>query len=228
MVFASAGSHPVQLEGLLHCPEGEGQWPAAVVCHPHPQGGGTMHNGVVTAIAHALATRGIYALRFNFRGVGRSGGQFDDGRGEQADVAGALDWLLAQPEMDPGRLSLVGYSFGAWVGLAHAQADPRVTAIVAVGLAAWHYDTEFYRAGTGFALGAEPWQFDAEFMQSCSRPKLFVTGEHDPFAPPNALRSLVDRLPPPKSLFVVPGTDHFLGGYEQQVGEMVAGFVAEL
>lgn len=187
-----------------------------------------MHNGVVTAIARALATKGVIALRFNFRGVGRSGGQFDDGRGEQADVAGALDWLLAQPEVDPWRLSLVGYSFGAWVGLAHAQTDPRITAVAAVGLAAWHYDTEFYRAGAGFALGAKSWQFEPEFMQSYSQPKLFVTGEHDPFAPPHALRGLVDRLPEPKALHVVPGTDHFLQGHEQQVGAMVASFVADL
>jgi alpha/beta superfamily hydrolase len=228
LTFPSSGSHPVQLEGRLHLLEGEGQWPAAVVCHPHPLGGGSMHNNVVVAIARALISRGVMALTFNFRGVGRSGGQHDDGRGEQADVAGALDWLLAQPEVDPWRVSLVGYSFGAWVGLAHARSDPRAAAVAAVGLAAWHYDAEFYQANAHFSLGAKDWQFEPDFLHSFTRPKLFITGAHDPFAPPEALHGLVDRLPPPKILHVVPGADHFLLGHEQEVGELVAEFIAGL
>ena len=204
--FSSAGSHPVHLEGILHFLEGEGPWPAAVVCHPHPLGGGTMHNSVVTAIARALAARGVITLRFNFRGVGASAGQHDGGRGEQADVAGALDWLVAQPTVDPWRVSLVGYSFGAWVGLAQAGADPRVRAAALVSLVAEHCD--------------------AESLHSLACPKLFVTGEHDQLAPPAALRKLVDQLPQPKSLHVVRGTDHFWRGCEQELAELVADFVA--
>jgi alpha/beta superfamily hydrolase len=226
VTFASAGSHPVQLEGVYQLPEGEGPWPAAVVCHPHPLGGGTMHNSVVTAIARALAAQGVLALRFNFRGVERSGGRHDNGRGEQADVAGALDWLLAQPGVDPRRVSVAGYSFGAWVGLSHAQADPRVMVVAAVGLVAWRFDADFYQLRASRDSGVQTWQFDPDFLRSFTRPKLFVTGERDSFAPPEAMRGLLDRLPLPKSLHIVPGTDHFFGGCEQIVGRLVAAFIA--
>jgi alpha/beta superfamily hydrolase len=188
-----------------------------------------MHNGVVTAITRALATQGVIALRFNFRGVGRSEGQYDEGQGELSDVAGALDWMLAQPQIDPWRVSLVGYSFGAWVGLAYAQTDPRTAAVAAVGLPAWIYDADFAQQNTPPKLGAGgPWQFDPTFMQSFIRPRLFVTGEYDPFAPPQALSRFVERLPPPKTLHIVPGSDHFLQGREREVGDLVAGFVASL
>lgn len=228
VTFPSRGSHPAQLEGVLHLLDGEGKWPAAVVCHPHPLGGGTMHSGVVSAIAGALAARGVMALRFNFRGVGRSGGQHDNGRSEQLDVAGALDWLLTQSETDPSRVSVVGYSFGAWVGLAHAQTDTRVAATAAVALAAWHYDTEFYQASARPGGEVEAWQFDPGFMQSFARPKFFVTGADDSLAPPQALHSLVDRLPPPKALHVLPDTDHFFRGCERELAELVAEFIAQL
>ena len=228
VLFPSAGSHPVQLEGLFHFLEGEGPWPAAIVCHPHPLGGGTMHNSVVTAIARALAASGIMALRFNFRGVERSGGEHDNGRGEQADVAGALDWLLTQPGINRQRVSVAGYSFGAWVALSHAQADPRVAAAAAVGLVAWRFDADFYQLSAGRDSGVQTRQFDPDFLRSFTRPKLFVTGEWDAFAPPEAVRGLVDRLPPPKSLCIVPGTDHFFGGREREAGRLVAEFISGL
>lgn len=223
ITFPSRGTHPVQLEGLLHLLDGEGQRPAAVVCHPHPLGGGSMHNGLVTAIAWALAARGVMALRFNFRGVGRSSGQHDSGRGEQADVAGAVDWLLAQSGVDPWRVSLVGYSFGAWVGLTHAQTDHRVAATAAVGLVAWHRNVVPSGSYSLSRLG----QFDPGFMRSFRRPKLFVTGEDDQFVPPRAIRALVDQVPQPKQLHVLPGSDHFFSGREQEVGRLVADFIAQ-
>ncbi len=205
VTFSSVGSHPVRLEGRYHYLDAEGEWPAAVVCHPHPLGGGTMHNSVVVAISRALAARGVMALRFNFRGVGASEGEYGGGQGEQDDVAGALAWLLAQPMVDPRRISVVGYSFGAWVGLAYAQSDPRVAAVAAVGLI--------------------PEYVDADALRSFTRPKLFITGEHDPLAPAHSLRKLVDELPPPKELHVVAGADHFWRGLEPEVGEMVAHFI---
>jgi alpha/beta superfamily hydrolase len=182
VTFSSASSHPVRLEGILHVLDGEGQWPAAVICHPHPLGGGTMHNSVVTAIARALVARGVLALRFNFRGVGRSGGLHDSGRGEQADVAGAMDWLLAQPEVDPWRVSLVGYSFGAWVGLMHAQSDPRIAAAAVVGLVAWHYDAEFAQAHDPPISGDEDWPLDPNRSPApnCSLPASTTPFPHCP------------------------------------------------
>jgi alpha/beta superfamily hydrolase len=188
--------------------DGEGLWPAAVISHPHPRGGGNMHNSLVVAIDRALAARRVMALRFNFRGVGSSEGQHDHGRGERNDLAGALDWLLTQPNVDPGRISVVGYSFGACVALAHAQTDARVMTVAAVSLV--------------------PEYCEVESMQSFARPKLFVTGEYDQLAPPEALGEVFDQLPPPKRLHLVPGADHFWWGREQEVAELVADFVAGL
>lgn len=226
VTFSSREAEPVQLEGLLYLMEGHGPWSAAIVCHPHPLGGGTMRNAVVAAMARALSASGVVTLRFNFRGVGESGGAYDQGRGEQADVAGALDWLCAQPQVDPQRLFVTGYSFGAWVGLAHAQSDPRVAAVAAVGLVPWHYDLDLFEAAARSHGGSGLGQFDAGFLQMFTRPKLFVTGEHDTFASPELIRGLVERLPPPKTLQVIPGTDHFLGGHHQDVGTLVADYLA--
>ena len=227
VVFQSSGRHPVQLEGILHLPERIGARPAALVCHPHPLGGGSMHNAVVAAIAYALEERGVMALRFNFRGVGQSGGEHDNGREETADVEGALDWIAAQPEVDPERIFLAGYSFGAWVGLAFAQGDPRVKAVAAVGLVAWHYSSGFFRTQARPDLGVEPWQCDPHFLQSFTRPVLFISGERDPLSPPDEVRQLIERIPAPKRLIVIAGATHSLHGHEQQVGELVADFVID-
>jgi alpha/beta superfamily hydrolase len=167
-----------------------------------------MHNKVVAAIARELVNSGVLALRFNFRGVEGSAGEHDNGRGEQADVAGALEWLLSQPWVDPWRVSLIGYSFGAWVALHQAQRDPRLAAVVLVGLPAQHCD---------------PCE-----MQSFARPKLFVTGQADQIAPPAALQELVDQLPEPNTLEIVAGIDHFWLGHEQELGRRVTRFVSSL
>lgn len=221
VTLLSADSHPLRLAGFLHPVEGDGPFPAAVICHPHPLGGGSMHNALVVAIARALAPEGVVALRFNFRGVGASEGFYDNGRGEREDVAGALDWLRAQPFVDPLRVSLVGYSFGACVGLAQALADPSLSAFVGVGLAVEFCDHGVMQpfTGSGQALS----QFAPE---SLSFPKLFITGERDQLAPPVELQKLVQRLPAPKTVHIVPGADHFWWGSEAMVGKMVADFLA--
>lgn len=200
---------------------GDGPSPAAVICHPHPMGGGAMSNGVVMGIAHSLASRGVGALRFNFRGVGASEGVHDDGRGERDDVAGALNWLATQPSVDPDRLCLVGYSFGACVGLAHTLTDPRVSAFVAVGLPVQICDPEVMHA-----LTAQDVSKPALGASDC--PKLFVTGERDQLAPPGQLLRLVECLAAPKSVQIVSGADHFWWGLEREVGERVAAFLTGL
>lgn len=167
-----------------------------------------MHNKVVVAIARELVNHGVLALRFNFRGVEGSAGEHDNGRGEQSDVVGALDWLLSQPGVDPWRVYSIGYSFGAWVALSQAQRDPRLAAAALVGLPAQHCD---------------PGQ-----LQYFTRPKLFVTGEDDHIAPPAALRKLVDQLPEPKTLDIVAGADHLWRGQERELGRLVARFVSGL
>jgi alpha/beta superfamily hydrolase len=221
ITFPSGGDDPVQLEGILHPVDGPGQWPAAVICHPHPLGGGTMHNNVVKAIAHTLSERGIVALRFNFRGVERSGGRYDRGRAEQQDVAGAVGWLMKQPDVDPWHVSLVGYSFGAWVGLTYAQSDPRLAAVAAVGLVPWSVDVDVRRSD----LTEQTGKFAPDFLASFTRPKLFVSGEHDQFTTPVVLRELVERIPPPKFFHLLSGTDHFFIGREAEVAGLVADFL---
>jgi alpha/beta superfamily hydrolase len=221
--FPSVGVRPIRLEGVLHLARGDGQLPAAVICHPHPLGGGSMHNGVVAAIARALSSKGVTSLRFNFRGVGASEGVHDNGVGERDDVAGALNWLLAQPTVDPAQVFVVGYSFGACVGLAYAQTDARVSAYVGVGLSISFCDFGQVRAVTGDDRDAlHP------AMGSLACPKLFITGQHDQLAPPGELLKLVEWLPEPKSIQIVPGADHFWWGRERDVGERVAHFVTGL
>jgi len=169
--------------------------------------GGTMDNTIVAAVCSVLAARGWAALRFNFRGVGHSAGSFDEGCGEMDDVAGAVDILCAQAEVDPGRLAVVGYSFGAGVGLRHAarRNTPRVGWLVGIALVQEHYADSF--------LDADP------------RPKLFIAGGHDPWAPADALREYVARLSPPKTLHIIPHTDHFFAGHETEVAALTADFL---
>jgi alpha/beta superfamily hydrolase len=203
--FISAGQPFLQLEGRLHLPAGPGPFPAAVVAHPHPLWGGSMHNRVVDQIARTLAARGCAALRFNFRGVGRSQGQYDEGRGEIDDLIGALNCLAAQEGVDAGRLAVVGYSFGARVAGQVAARDGRV------------------RAYAGVALPmSSPYDVD---LSRFTRPKYFITGARDTVSPPELLRQYVGTLPEPKALHVIPGADHFLLGYEQVVADYVADFL---
>jgi hypothetical protein len=121
------------------------------------------------------------------------------------DVAGALDFLRTQTEVDPNRLAVVGYSFGAGVGLRCAARDPRVGWLVGIALPQEHY--------------ADP------FMHADPRPKLFIAGERDPWAPSEPLRAYVERLRPPKALHILPHTDHFFGGREAAVAALVADFL---
>ena len=116
----------ITLEGEWHFPQGNGPFPAVVVCHPHPLFGGDMLNNVVVAICQALSRQSIAAFRFNFRGVGNSGGAFGRGIAEQEDVKAALAFVLSNPDIDAGRIGLVGYSFGASVALPVALQDERL------------------------------------------------------------------------------------------------------
>ncbi len=198
-------SHGI-LEGLLRLPDNmaaSGPTLAAVVCHPHPQFGGTMHNKVVFRLAAALVDHGIPALRFNFRGVGRSTGAYDEGRGEADDVRAALDALAGRY---PGVALLVaGFSFGAWVGLPVGCADPRVTHLIG--------------AGAPVSL------LHADDLAGCVKPKLIVQGEQDQYGPRAALQAWFARLPEPKRLTIISAADHF---FTQQQSELAAALDAGL
>ena len=129
------------LEAALREPRRRPVPAAAVFCHPHPLHGGDMNNRVVYRAAKAAAHAGVAALRFNFRGVGASSGTHDDGRGEGEDVRAAIRWLGSRY---PGKaLALVGFSFGAWVGLRIGCEDPGIEALIGLGLPLSHYDFAF-------------------------------------------------------------------------------------
>ena len=204
LFFTSRGEEAIQLEGVLHHPGGM-NLPAAIVCHPHSLYDGSMDVSLVVSIARTLAERVVMALRFNFRGVGRSEGTFGEGVAELGDMAGAVDSLLREEGVDESRLYLVGYSFGAWVGLRHAEDDPRICGLVAIGLPMW--------------------RLEEGFLSGYTKPKLFIAGENDSVCPPDKLRRFVEGLPPPKEVRILRGTDHFLIGREKEVAEAVADFI---
>jgi alpha/beta superfamily hydrolase len=195
----------VQLEAILREPA-EGLRGAVVVCHPHPVYGGTMDNRVVYRTAKAAAQHGYAALRFNFRGVGESTGQFDHGIGEREDAAAALRWLGDRfPGFD---LVMAGYSFGAWVGLEVGSAAPRVKALLGLGLPLNMYD-----------LG---------YLVLNSKPSLYIVGTMDELCSPENLDQFAGRLPSTSSVLRVEGSDHFFNGHIDLVEDMMAEFFKRL
>ncbi len=167
---------------------------AAVVCHPHPLYGGTLHNKVVFHAMKALNSFGFPVLRFNFRGAGLSEGEHAKGIGEVDDVRAALDWLEREFALP---VIFAGFSFGAAVGLRAASADDRVRALIALGLP---------------AVAVEDRLYDFEFLRECTKPKLFVSGSRDPFGPMGKLEALVGTFADPKKLVRVEAGDHFFEG----------------
>jgi alpha/beta superfamily hydrolase len=187
---------------------------AAVVCHPHPLFGGTLHNKVVFHTMKALNSFGFPVLRFNFRGAGLSHGAHDQGDGEVEDVRTALDWLDSEFHLP---LLFAGFSFGAAVGLRAACPDPRVKALIGVGtpVAPVAADTEAPRTYT----------FD--FLHDCAKPKLFVSGARDQFGPRARLEALIASLPEPKKLVLIEGADHFFEGRLRELRETIESWVKE-
>jgi uncharacterized protein len=168
----------------------------ALVCHPHPLYGGTMHNKVVFQTAKSLHLRGATVLRFNFRGVEQSEGVHDRGRGEQDDVRSAIDYLAAE---FPGKPILVaGFSFGSSVGLRVGCGDARVGQLIGLGLPVDNIDMSF--------LGA------------CDKPKLLIQGGNDQFGARPAIEKLFATLKEPKRLVIVEGADHFFTGHLGELG----------
>jgi uncharacterized protein len=194
-----------RLEGILMRPAGE-PVAAGVVCHAHPLHGGVMHFKVVFRAARALQQSGLAALRFNFRGVGRSEGDYDHGRGEQDDVRAALD---EAERRNPGLpLVLGGFSFGSSMALRVAAADPRVRAVFALG----------------FPVTMLPGA--ADFVSSVRAPRLFVQGALDAFGDGAAIARLTAGLPARSHLRVIDRADHFFHGHLDAMQEAVASWIA--
>jgi alpha/beta superfamily hydrolase len=191
-----------RLEALLNAGSPDATH-AAVVCHPHPLYGGTLHNKVVFHTMKALHGFGFPVLRFNFRGAGLSEGDHSGGVGEVEDVRAALDWLEHEFTLP---VIFAGFSFGAAVGLRAACPDPRVTALIALGLPATPLDDRAY---------------EFEFLRACSKPKLFVSGARDQFGPPGKLEALVHTFAEPKKLVRIEAADHFFEGRLKELREAI-------
>jgi uncharacterized protein len=202
-----------RLEALLNAGAGDATQ-AALVCHPHPLFGGTLHNKVVFHTMKALNSFGFPVLRMNFRGAGLSQGEHDHGNGEVDDVRTALDWLDAEFHLP---LIFAGFSFGAAVGLRAACADNRVRAAIGVGTP----------VGPVAADTEEPRVYTYEFLRECAKPKLFVSGARDQFGPRAKLEALVASVPEPKKLVVIEGADHFFEGRLRELREAIEAWVKE-
>jgi uncharacterized protein len=196
-----------RLEALLN--EGQaGATHAALVSHPHPLFGGTMHNKVVYHAMKALHAFGFPVLRFNFRGAGMSEGEHDRGEGEVDDVRAALNWLDSEFHLP---IVFCGFSFGAATGLRAACDDPRVRGLISLGT----------------PIAVEDRGYSYSFLKDCAKPKLFISGSLDRYSPPEALKREVDLAPEPKQLVVVEGADHFFEGHLEEMQAAIHEWIAK-
>jgi len=197
-----------QLEALLNSGSADAKH-AAVVCHPHPLYGGTLHNKVVFHAMKALNNLGMPVLRFNFRGAGLSHGEHDQGTGEIDDVCTALEWLDREFHLP---MVFAGFSFGAAIGLRAAAPDTRVHVLISLGTPISPVDNRSY---------------DYNFLVPCTKPKLFVSGSRDQFASPLKLQALVQSLAEPKRLVIIEAADHFFEGRLREMKQTVEGWARE-
>jgi len=191
---------PIQhgrLEAILKEPRAQPLTGVALVLHPHPLFGGTMHNKVVFRAAAALNDAGLIVLRINFRGVGQSTGEHDEGRGEREDVRAGLDYLAENYPSQ--KITLCGFSFGARVGLEVGMTDDRVLQMISIGTPVDKYDFSF--------------------IESFRKPILFVQGDHDEYGSVDRLRELVARVGSNAAveLRVIKGAGHF---FDNQLDEL--------
>jgi len=194
----------ILLEGIWHFPRLTEPSPVVIVCHPHPLYGGSMSSSTVLAICQALARQSITAFRFNFRGVGRSGGEYGGGIDEQEDVKAALALVTSTSGIDHEKIGLAGYSFGAGVGVPVAVRDERVSLLAMVSP----------------ALSDSGWQQ----LKECSKPKFLISGNYDFVIPPRQLEQYARDIPEPKEYEIIFGADHFWQGYEDEVADKVTRF----
>ena len=191
-----------RLEAILKEPRTDDARGVALVLHPHPLGGGTMHNKVVFRAAAALNDAGLVTLRINFRGVGQSTGDHDEGYGERDDVRAGLDYL-AKNYADR-KITLCGFSFGARVGLEVGLADDRVVRLISIGTPVDKYDFSF--------------------LEQCRKSILFVQGEHDEYGNVNRLSELVERVGAhcDARLSVIKGAGHFFNGQLNELKRVIS------
>ena len=188
------------LEGLINASASGGHRAIAVLAHPLPTAGGTMHTKAVFHAAKALARVGCPCLRFNFRGIGRSTGKFDEGPGEQEDFRAALAFLMARYP-NTARVWAGGMSFGAWIAMTAGAQDPHVTALIGIAPPITRYD---------FSV-----------VVTARKPTFLIHGERDELIPLTEVRRFYGRLAEPKELVVMDAADHLFNGQASQVGDAV-------
>jgi alpha/beta superfamily hydrolase len=200
-VFFNSGN--LILEGRLAMPSHTGADPGVVLCHPHPLYGGSMNNNVIYTVSRALVEKGFAALRFNFRGVGRSEGPHDEGRGERDDALAAVSFLAGREGVDRSRLGLMGYSFGGAVALAAGMREETVKAVAAVS----------------------PVEIPA---LNSAKPRLVVCGGRDTMTPASEVLAAKERITAGGAglVEVIAGADHFWMGFEEELAGLVAFFFA--
>jgi alpha/beta superfamily hydrolase len=200
-------SGSLKLEGVLYLPEGDGTFPCVIVCHPHPLYGGSMDNNVVDAVCNTLVRSSIAAFKFNFRGVGRSQGRYDEGRGEGDDARNAINYISTLKEVDAMRIGLCGYSAGAAFSLSACCNDERITAIAAI---------------------SPPLEmFDFSFITDCVKPLLLVSGSYDDFTPAERFIAFCEDLSDNAEQELIVGADHFWCGHEPKLAGRVSSFFSK-
>lgn len=193
-----------KLEAILNAGADNASY-AALVCHPHPLGGGTMHNKVVYHAMKALQSFGLPVLRFNFRGTGLSEGTHD-GHAETDDVQAALDWLEREFRLP---ILFTGFSFGAAIGLRTCCGDARVKGLIALGLPVY----------------AEGRDYHYRFLPACPQPKLFVSGSRDQYGPKPQIEEVFHSAQQPTELVWIEDADHFFAGKLDQVQHAIRSWV---
>ena len=182
--------------------------PVALILHPHPKAGGQMNNPVAVQLFHLFMKRGFSVLRFNFRGVGRSQGEFDSGIGELADAATALDWLQTTNPA-ASQCWVAGYSFGAWIGMQLLMRRPETDGFISVSPPTNAYDFSF--------------------LAPCPSSGLIIHGDKDAVVPHKDVTGLVDKLKTQKGIIieqkVIPGANHFFDGKVEPLMQSVAAYL---
>ena len=196
-----------RLEALLNAGAEDARF-AAVVAHPHPLYGGTMHNKVVYHAAKALNGFGFPVLRFNFRGAGLSEGEHGQGKAEVEDVRVALEWMKSKFHLP---LIFAGFSFGASTGLRACCPDPEVRYLISLGT----------------PIAAEGRTYAYRFLAECAKPKLFISGDRDQYGPLDGLQRVFDIASDPKKLVIVPHADHFFEGQLPVVREAIESWLTD-
>jgi alpha/beta superfamily hydrolase len=188
-----------RLEALLEEPEDGEPRKAALVCHPHPLHGGTMHNKVVYRLARGLRSTGSVVLRFNFRGVNMSEGAHAHGTGEIEDARVALEWLRERyPDLP---YTLAGFSFGGRTILTLGCSSAGAERLIVLGYPTSHRDSDV--------------------LDNCTVPKIFIHSTNDQYGPRPEIEALVGRLPEPKRLILIDASDHFFKGALDQLEEAI-------